>query len=68
MSEMIQVIFGLFILLALFVFYMIPTVVAVQRKHVNTASIAVVNFLLGWTLIGYAVALAWAFSAQETRA
>lgn len=48
-----------------FVFYFVPTVVAVARQHPNTAPIVVVNVLLGWTLVGYAVALAWAFLAID---
>ncbi len=46
-------------------FYFIPTFVAVMRGHPNTAAIVVVNLLLGWSLIGFAVALAWAFTAIE---
>lgn len=46
-------------------FYVTPTIVAVLRKHKNTASIAVVNCLLGWTVVGYVVALAWAFTAED---
>jgi len=41
--------------------YFAPMIVAIASDHKNTASISVVNVLLGWTLIGWAVALAWAF-------
>lgn len=44
-----------------------PIVVAVVRGHPNTASICVVTILLGWSLIGLAVALAWAFTAFEPK-
>ena len=46
-------------LLAL-VFYFLPTVIATSNKHKNAAAIFVVNLLLGWSLIGWVVALAWA--------
>jgi hypothetical protein len=49
-------------LLLLFVGYWIPTIVAVIRKDhlANVASIVVINFFLGWTFVGWAVALTMA--------
>lgn len=44
--------------------YFTPTFVAVKRDHRNVASITVVNLFLGWSLIGWVIALAWAFSAN----
>lgn len=58
--------FGVFAL-AGFVVYCAPLCIALVRGHPNTASIAVVNILLGWSLVGWVVALAWAFSATEAR-
>ena len=46
--------------------YFIPSMVAVMRGHPNTAPILTVNIFLGWTLIGFVVALAWAFTAVDT--
>lgn len=48
-------------------FYFAPTAIALLRGHANTASIAVVNLFLGWSLVGWVVALAWSFSATEDR-
>lgn len=45
--------------------YFAPTLIALLRGHPNMAPIIVVNFFLGWSLIGWVVALAWAFTAQE---
>jgi Superinfection immunity protein len=45
--------------------YIAPTIVALTRKHPNAGPVAIINILLGWTLIGYAIALAWAFMAIE---
>jgi O-antigen/teichoic acid export membrane protein len=45
--------------------YFIPIMVALFRKHPNMAPILVVNIFLGWTLIGWVVALAWALTAQS---
>lgn len=46
-------------------FYFAPVLIALLRGHPNMAPIMVVNFFLGWTLIGWVVALTWAFTAQE---
>jgi Superinfection immunity protein len=40
--------------------YFLPTIVAVARKVTNQGSVAVINFFLGWTLVGWVVALAMA--------
>lgn len=40
--------------------YFIPTLVAVLRHVPNIGSVAVVNVFLGWTFIGWVVALAMA--------
>lgn len=43
--------------------YFFPTIVAGRRHHHNVGAVAVVNFFLGWTLIGWVVALAMAATA-----
>jgi hypothetical protein len=40
--------------------YFLPTVIGASRKVVNIGSVFAVNLLLGWTLVGWAVALAMA--------
>ncbi|KAA6461294.1 superinfection immunity protein [Acidobacteria bacterium AB60] len=42
--------------------YFLPTIVAKKRKVQRMGGIVVVNVFLGWTLIGWVVALAWAAS------
>ncbi len=42
--------------------YLIPALIAHSRRHHNSASIFWLNFLLGWTIIGWIIALAWACS------
>jgi len=46
--------------------YFLPTIVAANRHHHNLGAIAVVNIFLGWTFIGWVVALAMAASAVRT--
>src|SRR5215831_7041668 len=40
--------------------YFIPTIVAFIRKVPNMGSVVVINLFLGWTFIGWVVALAMA--------
>jgi hypothetical protein len=47
-------------ILFLVALYFIPTIVAVIRKVPNLGSVIVVNLFLGWSLIGWVVALAMA--------
>lgn len=51
---------GVFAFIFLLCLYLIPTFVAAARKVPNAGSVFVINLLLGWTLIGWVVALAMA--------
>lgn len=42
--------------------YFLPTILAFGKGHHNRAAIACLNVLLGWTLLGWVVALVWAFT------
>jgi hypothetical protein len=50
----------IFVLIILLALYFIPALVAYSRSLANTSSIFIVNLFLGWSLIGWVVALAWA--------
>ena len=43
----------------LFAIYLIPTHIALFRNHKSSATIFVINLLLGWICIGFIVSLAW---------
>lgn len=60
-----DVIWTLWIVAATICIYLIPTFVAYQRGVPNRASVAVINVFLGWSLIGWVVALAMA--ARDVR-
>jgi hypothetical protein len=47
-------------LLFMIALYFVPTMVAATRGHQSLGSILVINLFLGWTLIGWVVALAMA--------
>ncbi len=44
------------------VFYFLPAIVAARRGHKNATAIFLTNLFLGWTFIGWVVALVWAFT------
>lgn len=43
--------------------YFTPALIAWIRRHPNRVSIFLLNFMLGWTFIGWLVALIWSASA-----
>jgi len=47
-----------------FVMYFLPSIVAVARNKRDVLPILLLNFLLGWTLIGWIVALIWALKTD----
>lgn len=49
------------------VLYIIPSIIAAARYHRQLGAIVVINLFLGWTLLGWVIALAWAFSATPHR-
>ncbi len=56
---------GFGVLLLLIGLYALPTVVAYKKHKRNAGGICVVNMLLGWTFIGWVVALAWSACEDE---
>lgn len=45
--------------------YLIPSIIAAKRKHHNIGSIITLNIFLGWTFIGWVIALSMASSAVK---
>jgi hypothetical protein len=56
--------YGMALILVLIFLYFIPTIVAMARNCKARNGIEVVNLFLGWTFIGWVVALAWAASGE----
>jgi uncharacterized membrane protein YqaE (UPF0057 family) len=53
----------LIIILIVLAVHFLPSVIAFRRGHHNRVAILVLNILLGWTLIGWVVAMVWACTA-----
>jgi hypothetical protein len=57
--------YGIGLILLLFVFtvfvgvYVLPAILASKRRHRHRRTILVINLLLGWTTIGWVVAMVW---------
>lgn len=54
---------ALVLIFVCFMLYFMPTMNAKSRKHPNRSSIFLLNLLLGWTLVGWVIALVWSASA-----
>lgn len=52
------------LLVLIFVGYWLPTIVAGLRNVPNKNSVVIIDLFLGWTVIGWIVALAMAFSGD----
>lgn len=59
---------GIVLILFCLACYFLPTVVALARGKANgTIGVCVVNFFLGWTIIGWFTAFIWACSGETNR-
>lgn len=45
--------------------YFLPTIVATIKEKKNSTAIFILNLLVGWTLIGWVVALVWSFTEDK---
>jgi Superinfection immunity protein len=54
------VLLGFWIIVGFVTLYFVPAIVAFSRKHNSKVAILVVNFVFGWSLVGWVIALIWA--------
>jgi hypothetical protein len=50
---------GIILIGLLWALYMLPTILAYSLSNKNLPAICLLNVLLGWTFIGWVVALIW---------
>ena len=55
------------VVLVLFTIYFLPTLITLMRHRHNRLAIFILNLLLGWTLLGWIVAMVWAFLRSHPR-
>lgn len=65
----VQLVFAPILMTGMLLVYVAPTAVAYVRDHQNVMPILVLNLFFGWTMLGWVVCLAWAFTSdvKETR-
>lgn len=57
---------GAVVALVLLCVYFVPTIVASSRRHADRNAILVLNLFLGWTFVGWVIALVWAVKSKPT--
>lgn len=62
MKTVLTIVLVIITMVAIVVAYFLPTIIAAREHSPKAAPVAVVNFFLGWTFIGWVVALAMAVS------
>jgi hypothetical protein len=58
---------GYVILVFAIAIYMVPTMIACDRKHSSKLAIAFVNIFFGWTVLGYLVSFVWSLANTGNR-
>ncbi len=48
------------VVFAILTLYFIPIFIAIIRKNTNLVPVFLINFLFGWTLVGWVISLIWA--------
>lgn len=60
-------IIGVALVILLIFIYFLPALVANGSNHSKALSITVLNIFLGWTLLGWVIALVWAVSEENQK-
>ena len=61
---MFHILFAL-VLLPLGAIHFLPTIIAAFKRSRSVVGIFLLNLFLGWTVIGWIIALIWAFSRER---
>jgi len=59
--------YGIMFLVVIAVIYFVPAVVAFSRRKINRVAILILNIFLGWTFVGWVLALVWAATPRQQR-
>jgi Superinfection immunity protein len=58
--QVLRAVVGLVLIVLIIAAYFAPSITAHQRQATNLGGVVVINLLFGWTVIGWAIALAMA--------
>jgi hypothetical protein len=62
---MSDTVLAILLIIVALVLYFLPTIIARNRYHHQGSAIFVLNVLLGWTALGWVLALVWACTAVQ---
>jgi T4 superinfection immunity protein len=60
-----SILFGVGMAVLALCLYFVPAFIAFRAKHSNAGALFALNLLLGWTVIGWIVALVWAMMKTQ---
>lgn len=63
-GAVVTLVLGLHVMAAAVAVYLLPWFAALWTGHPDKTAIGLLNILLGWSFIGWAVALIWAFKSS----
>lgn len=64
-SVIFAVLVGIILVAIVLGVYFLPTIIALAKRHCNKGAITVLNIFLGFTYIGWVIALIWAVKKPE---
>ena len=63
--EMLKMLILPILIIVIVALYFLPSIVARHRNHHNSTAIVLLNIFLGWTFLGWVVALVWAATVVQ---
>lgn len=60
-----DVVFGFVVIGLVIALYFLPGMIALHRRHPNATAIFVFNLFLGWTFLGWVIALVWSLTNER---
>lgn len=55
----------LVLIIPLLAIYFLPSIIALSRNKINRNAIVLLNFFLGWTLVGWVASFVWACTSNK---
>ena len=68
LTAVLQSVANLIVVVFFTIGYLAPSYIALRRGHHQLGPIAIINFFLGWTIVGWILTFAWSTSWIRPRA
>ena len=66
-TEAGKVLLGLAFIIGLILLYFLPAIIAGRRRNPDEKQIMILNVFLGWTFVGWVIALIWAYKEHPKK-